>query len=178
MNNSILNDRANGDERTPCLGESVESLLTQWEACCSRSPALRFVDIGLRGFGQVMFQDNSLTGLLFLAAIAWGSIVAGVPHVLLAGVLGVVASTLTAVWLNADKTALMAGLYGYNGVLVGLALATFLSQGVCAMDICCAGRGGIDRGDARDDERAQAIRGACSHRPVCWGHLDHAALDL
>ena len=51
-----------------------------------------------------MFQDNPLTGILFLAAIAWGSVVAGVPHVLLAGVLGVVASTLTAIWLNADKT--------------------------------------------------------------------------
>jgi urea transporter len=107
----------------------VQSLLTEWEALCSRSPALRFVDIGLRGFGQVMFQDNPVTGVLFLAAIAWGSIVAGVPHVLLAGVLGVVASTLTAIWLSADTTALMAGLYGYNGVLVGLALATFLAQG-------------------------------------------------
>jgi urea transporter len=107
----------------------VQSLLREWEARCSQSPALRFVDIGLRGFGQVMFQDNPLTGLLFLAAIAWGSIVAAVPRVLLAGVLGVVASTLTAIWLKADKTALMAGLYGYNGVLVGLALATFLAQG-------------------------------------------------
>jgi urea transporter len=107
----------------------VQSLLEQWEALCSRFSALRFVDIGLRGFGQVMFQDNPLTGVLFLAAIAWGSVVAGVPHVLLAGVLGVVASTLTAIWLKADKTALMAGLYGYNGVLVGLALATFLAQG-------------------------------------------------
>jgi urea transporter len=75
----------------------VQSLLEQWEALCSRFSALRFVDIGLRGFGQVMFQDNPLTGVLFLAAVAWGSIVAGVPHVLLAGVLGVVASTLTAV---------------------------------------------------------------------------------
>jgi urea transporter len=107
----------------------VQSLLREWEARCSQSPALRFVDIGLRGFGQVMFQDNPLTGLLFLAAIAWGSIVAGVPHALRAGVLGVVASTLTAIWLKADKAALMAGLYGYNGVLVGLALATFLAQG-------------------------------------------------
>ena len=72
----------------------MESLLAQWEAACSRSPALRFVDITLRGFGQVMFQDNPLTGILFLAAIAWGSAVAGAPHVLAAGVLGVVASTL------------------------------------------------------------------------------------
>ncbi len=52
--------------------------------------------------------------------IAWGSVVAGVPHVLLAGVLGARVSTLTAIWLKADRTALAAGLYGYNGVLVGL----------------------------------------------------------
>ena len=66
-------------------GESVQSLLREWEARCSHFPALRYVDIGLRGFGQVMFQDNPLTGILFLAAIAWGSAVAGAPHVLLAG---------------------------------------------------------------------------------------------
>jgi urea transporter len=107
----------------------VESLLAQWEAACSRSQALRFVDIGLRGFGQVMFQDNPLTGILFLAAIAWGSLAASVPQVLFAGVLGVVASTLTAIWLKADQAALRAGLYGYNGVLVGLALATFVAPG-------------------------------------------------
>jgi len=107
----------------------VQSLLAQWEALCAGSPGLRFVDIALRGFGQVMFQDHALTGLLFLAAIAWGSVVAGVPHVLFAGVLGVVAATLTAIWLGADRTALGAGLYGYNGVLVGLALATFLAPG-------------------------------------------------
>ena len=109
----------------------MQPLLRGWEALCSQSPALQFVDINLRGFGQVMFQDNPLTGALFLAAVAWGSVVAGVPHVLLAGVLRrwPVDSTLTAIWLKADKTALAAGLYGYNGVLVGLALATFLAQG-------------------------------------------------
>jgi urea transporter len=107
----------------------VHSLLTEWDARCLRSPALRFIDIGLRGFGQVMFQDNPLTGVLFLAAIAWGSIVASAPHMLLAGLLGVVASTLTAIWLKGDKAALGAGLYGYNGALVGLALATFITPG-------------------------------------------------
>ena len=101
-----------------------------------------------------MFQDNPLTGALFLAAIAWGSIVAGAPHVLLAGVLGVVASTLTAIWLSADKTALTAGLYGYNGVLVGLALATFVAPGGRALGLCRAGRRGLDRRDAWDGERA------------------------
>jgi urea transporter len=64
-----------------------------------------------------------------VAAIAWGSVAASVPEVLFAGVLGVVASTLTAIWLKADEAALRAGLYGYNGVLVGLALATFIAPG-------------------------------------------------
>ena len=48
---------------------------------------------------------------------------------LLAGAIAVVTSTLTAIWLRVDKTTLNAGLYGYNGVLVGLALATFISPG-------------------------------------------------
>jgi urea transporter len=73
-----------------------------------------------------MFQDNPLTGLFFLAAICWGSYTAGAPHVAIAGVLAIVVATLTANWLHADEAGLAAGLYGYNAVLVGLAVATFL----------------------------------------------------
>jgi len=47
--------------------------------------------------------------------------------VAIAGVLAVVVANLTAQWLNADSESLHSGLYGYNGVLVGLALATFLA---------------------------------------------------
>ena len=36
-------------------------------------------------------------------------------------------ATLTAQWLRVDEESLHAGLYGYNGILVGLALATFLA---------------------------------------------------
>jgi len=107
----------------------LDAALTRWEEVCTQSPALRFVDICLRGVGQVMFQDNPLSGALFLAAILWGSLAAGAPHVFLAGLVGVAAATLTAMWLKADAAALKAGLYGYNGVLVGLALATFLASG-------------------------------------------------
>lgn len=48
----------------------IKTLLDRWETLCRSSPVLRFVDINLRGVGQVMFQDNPLTGLLFLAGIA------------------------------------------------------------------------------------------------------------
>jgi len=101
--------------------------LAAWSRLCAGSAVLRFVDINLRGTGQVMFQNHPLTGALFLAAIAWGSWAAGVPEVLFGGLLGLVTATLAAMWLRVDADALAAGLYGYNGILVGLALATFLA---------------------------------------------------
>ncbi len=59
----------------------MEKFLAKWKGLCGSSRVLRFVDINLRGIGQVMFQDNPLTGALFLIAIAWGSYAAGVPQV-------------------------------------------------------------------------------------------------
>jgi urea transporter len=102
---------------------------TSWERLVASSSFLRFVDNVLRGVGQVMFQDNPLTGLLFLAAIGWGSYAAGVPQVSIAGLVAVIVATLTAEWLHTDRAALNSGLYGYNAYLLGLALATFLAPG-------------------------------------------------
>jgi urea transporter len=108
---------------------AMESILAKWVSLCASSGIFRFIDINLRGIGQVMFQDNPLTGVLFLAAIAWGSYAAGVPQVAIGGVVAVIVATLTARWLRVDEKSLASGLYGYNGVLVGLALATFLAPG-------------------------------------------------
>ena len=107
----------------------MNKFLSGWETRCSSSSVLRFVDVNLRGIGQVMFQDNPLSGVLFLAGIAWGSYATGAPEIAIGGVIAVVVATLTAQWLHADETSLRAGLYGYNGVLVGLALATFIAPG-------------------------------------------------
>ena len=76
-----------------------------------------------------MFQDDPLTGLLFLVGDRLGLVRrgrAGNPH---RGTDRVVTATLVALWLRVDRPALNAGLYGYNGVLVGLALATFIAPG-------------------------------------------------
>ena len=104
----------------------MNGFLETWHRWCAVSSALRFVDVNLRGTGQVMFQNNPVTGALFLAAIAWGSVAGGAPEVLIGGLLGLVSATLTALWLRVDQEGLAAGLYGYNGILVGLALPTFL----------------------------------------------------
>jgi urea transporter len=105
----------------------MKGLLAWWEGACTGSKAMRFVDVNLRGIGQVMFQDNPLSGLLFFIAIGWGSFVAGMPQVAIGGLVALVAGTLTAQWLRVDAAGLAAGLYGYNAYLVGLALGTFLA---------------------------------------------------
>ena len=105
----------------------MNGLLAWWKGCCDSSKLLRFVDLNLRGIGQVMFQDNPLSGLLFFLAIAWGSYAAGLPQVAIGGLVAVVAGTLAAQWLLVDADGLAAGLYGYNAYLVGLALGTFLA---------------------------------------------------
>jgi urea transporter len=101
--------------------------LEWWDSLCKGSAVLRFVDINLRGIGQVMFQDNPLSGLLFFIAIGWGSFAAGMPQVAIGGLVALLAGTLTAQWLRVDAPGLAAGLYGYNAYLVGLALGTFLA---------------------------------------------------
>ena len=107
----------------------MEQVLAKWESLSASSGVLRFLDINLRSIGQVMFQNNPLSGILFLAAIVWGSYAAGVPRVAIASILAVVVANLAAQWLHVDTESLHSGLFGFNGILVGLALATFLTPG-------------------------------------------------
>ncbi|MHC5230638.1 urea transporter [Brucella sp. LJL56] len=85
-------------------------------------PSLGFVDWTLRGIGQVVFQNNPLSGLVILFAILVNSWIYAVICVL-----GVVASTLTAIILKADRGLIRDGLFGFNGALVALALIAFTS---------------------------------------------------
>ena len=105
---------------------TLNALLAGWQKRCDASSVLRFIDINLRGVGQVMFQNHPGTGLLFVAALAWGAFAADAGAVFVGGLLGLAAGSLTAMWLRVDAQNLAAGLYGYNALLVGLALPTFL----------------------------------------------------
>lgn len=108
----------------------MQRLLATWAGLCASFAILRFVDINLRGVGQVMFQNNPLSGAFFLAALCWGSIAAGVPHVAIGGVTALVAATVTAQCQHADEALLGSGRCGYNGILTGLALSYFLGPGL------------------------------------------------
>lgn len=71
----------------------------------------------LKGVGQVMLQNSAITGLLFLVGIFWNSTVMG-----FGAVLGLLSATLAAVLFKYKKEDINNGLYGFNGVLVGIAL--------------------------------------------------------
>ncbi len=93
-----------------------------WGQMVEGNPVLTVVDTLLRGTGQVMFQNNPLTGLIFLAGIFVNSGKLGG-----LGILGLATSTLTAYLLGADRTLIRNGLFGFNGILVGIGLAFFLN---------------------------------------------------
>lgn len=86
------------------------------------------LDATLRGASQVIFMNNPLTGLLNLAALAWGAWMGGTAWVVLWGaLLGTLAATAAARALGLPQGEWRAGLYGFNGLLVGAALPTFLA---------------------------------------------------
>lgn len=82
----------------------------------------------LRGAGQVMFQQSAYTGLLFLIGIFWGAYESGTPAVAWGAVVGLIASTLAGYMMSDNKTPGIDGLWGFNGILVGCAFPTFLSD--------------------------------------------------
>ena len=79
-----------------------------------------------RGVGQVMFQNNGWCGLCLLIGIGWGAWMEGRPQVAWGALLGLVVSTLTGYLLRLPSEDGRQGLWGFNGVLVGCALMTFL----------------------------------------------------
>ncbi len=92
------------------------------------------VDTLLRGMGQIMLQDNALTGLLFLLGILVNSW-----EMFFAALLGVVSGTASAYLLKYDKNDISHGLYGFNAALVGVGLLFFYQPSVVLAILIIAG---------------------------------------
>lgn len=78
-----------------------------------------------RGIGQVMFQNNALSGLFMLIGICLNSWQMGI-----LAVCGNIISTLTAYFSGYKHDDIKNGLYGFNGTLVGIAVGVFLQLSV------------------------------------------------
>lgn len=108
-----------------------ESFIEKYHYAIDRNPGAHFVDTLLRGAGQVMFQNNPLTGLVILVGIFWAEY--SIPHSPPVGwgaMIALVTGTVTAMVLGVDRKSITNGLYGFNAILVGIALSTFLQWNV------------------------------------------------
>lgn len=76
-----------------------------------------------RSAAQAMLQDNPWTGLFFIASVSIASLRLG-----FFALVGIVTSTVTSVLLERRPADRRAGLYGYNGFLVALAVGTYLGM--------------------------------------------------
>ncbi|MFO0907662.1 MAG: urea transporter [Isosphaeraceae bacterium] len=90
--------------------------------------------VGLRGVGQVFFQENALTGALFVLGIAMGS-----PLMAVGAVLGTAIGTATARALRFDEGETTAGIYGFNATLVGVASLFFLKLSAITLALLVVG---------------------------------------
>lgn len=77
-----------------------------------------FITVILKGVGQIMLQENSITGLLFLIGIFYGSLTMG-----FAALLATVCGTVVAYLLKYDKAEINQGLYGFSAVLCAIVFA-------------------------------------------------------
>ncbi|XP_072215642.1 urea transporter 2-like [Excalfactoria chinensis] len=85
---------------------------------------VQLVDWILRGTSQVMFVNNPFSGLIILVGLFIQK-----PWWMLTGCVGTTTSTLTALALSQERSAIAAGLHGYNGILVGLLMAVYSDKG-------------------------------------------------
>ncbi|MBY4678149.1 urea transporter [Marinobacterium arenosum] len=103
----------------------IDRLIVDKTAVDKLAAARNFSGALVRSFGQVIFTDKLSAGLLCIVAVGLAA-----PHLLLGAILGAVSSLLAAALLRYEKADLFAGLYGYNGVLIGLAVPTFFQLSI------------------------------------------------
>lgn len=93
--------------------------ISRW---ADRHPALALLDSMLRGFGQICLMNNPLSGLLVVVAIAVAS-----PWLAVSFVLAGLAATAAAHGFGYDRGVIRAGLFTFNGALMGLLAGAFLT---------------------------------------------------
>jgi urea transporter len=87
-----------------------------------------------REIGQVFFQENALTGVLFAVGIALSS-----PLMALGAIVGSAIGSATARVLKFDSSEIRAGIYGFNSTLVGIATFFFFRPGVTSVGLMVVG---------------------------------------
>src|SRR4029079_4924904 len=77
----------------------------------------------LKGFGEVLFLENPLAGAFVAIGIGIVS-----PLTLVFAIIGNIIASLTGHIIGAPKQLVDAGVYGFNGVLLGCAVAFYVKN--------------------------------------------------
>lgn len=89
------------------------------------SNLVSFVQSIFRGIGQVMFQNNIYTGILFLIGIFYNSWLLGI-----GALSGTIISTISAQLFKYPTEDIDDGLYGFNGALTGITVWYFFEVNI------------------------------------------------
>ena len=117
-------------------------------------PVPSFADEVLRGVGQVIFLNSPTSGAITLTALAIGD-----PWLGALAALGTTSATAAAHACRLDPGGISAGLFGYNGCLVGCAFSVFLGQPAPATALATVA------GAALTAPLAAALKPACGAVP-------------
>jgi urea transporter len=90
--------------------------------------------IVLRGIGQVFFQENAVSGLLFVVGIALSA-----PLMAIGALIGSAIGSGLAWAMKWDRGELEAGIFGFNATLVGIASFFFFQPGLVSIGLMIAG---------------------------------------
>jgi urea transporter len=83
----------------------------------------QLIQIIFKSFGQIILQNKAITGFLLLIGITINSIEMG-----LAALLSAVIALITALVFKLNKKNIEDGIYGFNAILIGVAVVYFLNN--------------------------------------------------
>ncbi|MGV8057817.1 MAG: urea transporter [Smithellaceae bacterium] len=110
------------------LNQIQEKTTVGWQHFCADSLLGQLVDILLRSYGQVLFSDNVVTGLFLLIALM---MISG--STVLFSLVGIAVASLTAYFLQEERTFIKHGIFGFNGALFGFFWSWYFSVSIVSV---------------------------------------------
>jgi urea transporter len=92
----------------------------KWSKLVETNTVCDFVDTLLRGYGQILFYNNPLTGLILLIGFL-DSPISGI-----LGLIGGISALAAAILIRTEKSLVKSGLFGCSGGQIGFAFSVFL----------------------------------------------------
>ena len=87
-----------------------------------------WIDLNLRSLSQVMLQNNPWTGLFFLTGIIWSTFATNSYSLIIGALLGLFVANSMSMLLKFNQKNILQGLFGYNGVLIGVGVLIFFES--------------------------------------------------